>query len=849
MNEQNLIRNSLEEMKNDLKSLLGIKRNKEPTAVELNSSTEKKKEINFKEEKNYKKIETNKTERQIIFDKDNENFVDITLDENHQPNLNNIQENLLNENIEENKQNNINDVHNIIENSHELDNYQINYQKLGEPHNNQAEITNTEKANFIATDTQVGLKKDASPNLLNNDNQYAKENELNNKKEEINSPNIKEIFQEKNEKIYDEKIIVNNIEDKEVNEKPEYITIEPKTEPLLKTNEKSEKEEIKADIPLKPSGFNLFNIENLSMPKENLIELFKAPEKNVFEDINMHNKNFFVNKSLDKDDNNFKELEEENNTPDNYNQKQIKNESQQKDSEKEDNLIINKQEEPQNEQKTIIDKAPKVERVPFSLDMVPGFESQREEIMKIFSKQEEIKNPFGLGFANTNSNIFIKIDNSQEQSKNLNNSSENKTEYVISESKLIIEQKLEQVSNSNPTLSLNAKAEEVSPNPNQIRIASENNQIYFPILDANLTSISQNENYIKENHTNNDIVPMNIDRCVEVDNKKEENINDNAKTTENIHNNEMNTSLKINAHIEKKIIISSKIDQIISKKLEKTAYNNEEKPSLEVTMTQKQPENKINNINEIENRVLINTQNEIKKEVITTIPKNNFGYINDTAFKSNTNTNLNNNNINTIGENTIENKNQPLNQVAKKIIIEEKEILQPLNPIYENKTEKENINQKEITGNKEVKSELLHIKSNVPEKPSEIKSIEVDKKDSTISVSSVLKDPINAKIESNKPDSQLPSEQNITKQASAPEPGKKRAITFQEAKEQIDKFSDLINNLEIEMRDKYGINIPQVYYEDSLPEQVKIKLVEDFFNDKDIVDLGKQLSQKLEEKK
>ena len=848
MNEQNLIRNNLEEMKNDLKSLLGIKRNKEPTVVELNSSTEKKKEIIFKQEKNCIKIETNKTERQIIFDKDNENFVDITLDENHQPNLNNIQENLFNENIEENKQNNINDVHNIIENSHELDNDQINDQKLVEPHYIQAEITITEKANFIATDTQVSLKKDASPNLLNNDNQYAKENELNNKKEEISSVIVNEIFQEKNEKIYDEKIIVNNIEDQEVNEKPEYITIEPKTEPLLKTNEKSEKEEIKADIPLKPSGFNLFNIENLSIPKENLIEIFKAPEKNIFEDINMHNINFFANKSLDKDDNNFKQLEKENNTTDNnYNQNQIKNESQQKKSEKEDNLIINKQVEPENEQKTIIDKAPKAERVAFSLDMVPGLESQREQIMKIFSKQEEIKNPIGLGFANTNSNIFIKIDNSQEQSKNLHNSSENKTEYVISESELIIEQKLQQVPNSNPTLSLNAKAEEVSPNPNQIIILSENNQIN--ILHANSTSISQNENFIKENQTNNDIVPMDIDRSAEVDNKKEENINDNAKTTENIHNNELNTTLKINAHIEKKTILSSKIDQIISKKLEKTAYNNEEKQTLEVTMTQKQHENKINNINEIENRVLINTQNEIKNEVINTIAKNNFGYINDLAFKSNTNTNLNNNNINTIGENRIENKNQPLIQLAKKIIIEEKEIMQPLNPICENKTEKENIDQKEITGNKEVKSEYILIKSNVQEKPSEIKSIEVDKKDSTIIVSSVLKNPINDKIDSNKPENQLTSEQNISKQAPAPEPGKKRAITFQEAKEQIDKFSDLINNLEIEMRDKYGINIPQVYYEDSLPEQVKIKLVEDFFNDKDIVDLGKQLSQKLEEKK
>jgi hypothetical protein len=99
--------------------------------------------------------------------------------------------------------------------------------------------------------------------------------------------------------------------------------------------------------------------------------------------------------------------------------------------------------------------------------------------------------------------------------------------------------------------------------------------------------------------------------------------------------------------------------------------------------------------------------------------------------------------------------------------------------------------------------------------------------------------------------SNKPIENNISHNITKPqgEEIKKKSIPFKEAMLQIDKFSDLINNLEIEIKEKYGINIPQFYYEDILPDGVKLKMIEEYFNDKDIIELSKQAQQNIDEKK
>jgi len=68
--------------------------------------------------------------------------------------------------------------------------------------------------------------------------------------------------------------------------------------------------------------------------------------------------------------------------------------------------------------------------------------------------------------------------------------------------------------------------------------------------------------------------------------------------------------------------------------------------------------------------------------------------------------------------------------------------------------------------------------------------------------------------------------------------GKK--ISFSEAKKEIDEFTSQKEKIEAEIKDKYGINIPDYYYEDILPDELKMKLIEDFFNSEEIIDLAKK---------
>lgn len=82
------------------------------------------------------------------------------------------------------------------------------------------------------------------------------------------------------------------------------------------------------------------------------------------------------------------------------------------------------------------------------------------------------------------------------------------------------------------------------------------------------------------------------------------------------------------------------------------------------------------------------------------------------------------------------------------------------------------------------------------------------------------------------------------------EPVKKKGITLAAAGKLVDDFSELINKLEQEIKENYGISIPQTYYEDLIPENLKLKLVEDFFNSEEIIELNKQITeQNLAEKK
>jgi len=72
----------------------------------------------------------------------------------------------------------------------------------------------------------------------------------------------------------------------------------------------------------------------------------------------------------------------------------------------------------------------------------------------------------------------------------------------------------------------------------------------------------------------------------------------------------------------------------------------------------------------------------------------------------------------------------------------------------------------------------------------------------------------------------------------APQPKK---ITFMSAKKEVDEFTSFLDKVEKDIENKYGINLGVFNYEDILPDELKLKLVEEFFNSKEIIDLVKNI--------
>ena len=67
-----------------------------------------------------------------------------------------------------------------------------------------------------------------------------------------------------------------------------------------------------------------------------------------------------------------------------------------------------------------------------------------------------------------------------------------------------------------------------------------------------------------------------------------------------------------------------------------------------------------------------------------------------------------------------------------------------------------------------------------------------------------------------------------------------KKISFATAKKEIDDFVAQMDNVITDIKDKYGINIPETSYEDLLPDELKIKLIEDFFNDSAIQEMARK---------
>ena len=65
----------------------------------------------------------------------------------------------------------------------------------------------------------------------------------------------------------------------------------------------------------------------------------------------------------------------------------------------------------------------------------------------------------------------------------------------------------------------------------------------------------------------------------------------------------------------------------------------------------------------------------------------------------------------------------------------------------------------------------------------------------------------------------------------------KKVISFLEAKKEIEDFTAQLSKMEEDLSKKYSITFPDMSYEDALPDDIKIKIVEDFFDSQEIKDL------------
>jgi hypothetical protein len=102
-----------------------------------------------------------------------------------------------------------------------------------------------------------------------------------------------------------------------------------------------------------------------------------------------------------------------------------------------------------------------------------------------------------------------------------------------------------------------------------------------------------------------------------------------------------------------------------------------------------------------------------------------------------------------------------------------------------------------------------------------------------------LSPPILSNVISNTPTgSNIPSNVSTQKEEAQ---GKAKKISFSEAKKEIEEFTSQLEKYEQEIKSKYGVNLSEFYVEDLLPEELKIKLIEDFFNSEEINEITKKL--------
>lgn len=120
-----------------------------------------------------------------------------------------------------------------------------------------------------------------------------------------------------------------------------------------------------------------------------------------------------------------------------------------------------------------------------------------------------------------------------------------------------------------------------------------------------------------------------------------------------------------------------------------------------------------------------------------------------------------------------------------------------------------------------------------------------DKESNTIQENSLLNNSsINEVQNSNKMQESTADSTNVNKPVMQQPPSNvpSKKITFAEAKKEIDEFGLEMDKIEKEIKEKYNINVSEFYYDDLLPEYMKVKLVEEYFNSKEIISISQKIN-------
>jgi hypothetical protein len=145
----------------------------------------------------------------------------------------------------------------------------------------------------------------------------------------------------------------------------------------------------------------------------------------------------------------------------------------------------------------------------------------------------------------------------------------------------------------------------------------------------------------------------------------------------------------------------------------------------------------------------------------------------------------------------------------------------------------------------QIKTYPPHITPIKPENEQQIK-INLPSQASAQNQDTITNTNLNTNISTNtntKPIEEQPSKTTSTTNMIQLTPIAPKKITFQQAKKEIEEFSLQMDKLEQEIKQKYKIDLGEFYYEEHLPDELKIKLIEDYFNQPEIIELAKKSDQ------